>query len=440
MFLDEAIITVRGGSGGRGCVSWRREKFVPKGGPDGGDGGDGGNVYLIANENTDTLSDFASKKKFEAEKGRFGMGQNKCGKSGEDLYLKIPPGTLVFEGEDTLVADLKNSGDQILVARGGRGGYGNAHFKSATRQRPDFAELGEPGEEKQITLELKLVADIGIVGFPNAGKSTLISVISAARPKIADYPFTTLIPNLGVVSVSERSYVVCDVPGLIEGASDGKGLGHQFLRHVERCGILIHMLDISRTFDHGEPDPQKLRDDYRILRKELERYSPILGKKHEIVVLNKIDLISSDQLSMISDHLEKEGIKIFAVISAATKRGTNELAKKLLPLVLEERKKQTTVLENAEPIIPVLQPHITANVMGAYRIEQPNDETIIVRGKRLEQFAVMTDFASKGAIRRFIDVIERIGLRRALKKYCGSTEMKKMPKVFIGKVSIGGYL
>ena len=236
MFLDEATITAIGGNGGRGCVSWRREKYVPKGGPDGGNGGRGGNIYIIADENTDTLSDFASTKKFSAQKGRFGSGRNKNGKDGEDLFLKVPPGTTITDSSDnTEVADLSTHGDQCLVASGGRGGFGNAHFKSSTRQRPDFAELGEPGEEREVQLELKLVADVGIIGFPSVGKSTLISVVSAAKPKIADYPFTTLVPNLGVVDVGERSFVVCDVPGLIEGDSEGKGLGDTFLKHIERC-------------------------------------------------------------------------------------------------------------------------------------------------------------------------------------------------------------
>ena len=243
MFLDEVAIIVRGGDGGRGVVSWRREKYVPKGGPDGGNGGKGGDVRLIADDNTDTLSAFASKKRFTAEHGKMGSGKKCHGRDGENLILKVPPGTLVYEqktgrkipsrreGEFVLLADLEKHGDTVIIARGGRGGCGNAHFVNSYRQRPDFAELGEPGEERHCRLELKLIADIGIVGLPNVGKSTLIAAISSARPRVADYPFTTLIPNLGVVMVAGTSYIVCDVPGLIEGASTGKGLGDRFLRH-----------------------------------------------------------------------------------------------------------------------------------------------------------------------------------------------------------------
>src|SRR3989344_1493775 len=302
MFLDEATIAVHGGNGGRGCVSWRREKFEPMGGPDGGTGGKGGNVIIMADENTDTLSDFASRKKFEALKGRFGSGSNRNGKAGEDMVLLVPPGTLVYEisekGDRHLIADLAEHGDQITVAGGGRGGFGNAHFKSSTRQSPDFAELGEPGEKKMIKLELKLVADIGIIGYPSVGKSTLISVVSSARPKIADYPFTTLIPNLGVVNVADRSFIICDVPGLIEGASEGKGLGHEFLNHIERCGILLHVLDVSRG------DADQLIKDYKAIRKELESHSPTLAKKRELVILNKIDLFGNDA-SLYEKELKK---------------------------------------------------------------------------------------------------------------------------------------
>ena len=273
MFKDEAIIDVKGGKGGKGCLAWRREKYVAKGGPSGGDGGNGGHVMLTANANTDTLSDFTSRKRFEAEAGDAGGGNNRAGRGGEDLVLFVPPGTSVIDttdGKNELIADLRNDGDSVVVAHGGRGGYGNAHFATSVRQRPDFAELGEPGEHLIVRLELKLVADVGIIGYPSVGKSTLISVISAARPKIAAYPFTTLVPNLGVVSVGERDFVVADIPGLIEGASEGKGLGHEFLRHIERCGVLVHVLDLSRALREGNVvDVHQLDLDYRAIRKEL---------------------------------------------------------------------------------------------------------------------------------------------------------------------------
>lgn len=443
MFLDEVKITVKGGNGGRGCVSWRREKFVAKGGPDGGDGGNGGNVFLIADNNTDTLSHFSSKKRFEAKKGRFGMGKNKRGKDGDDLFLNVPPGTVVYKipsplgrgikgegsGEGTPLADLSQNGDQVLIARGGKGGFGNAHFKSSTRQQPDFAELGEPGEGKKLQLELKLVADVGIIGYPSVGKSTLISAISAAKPKIGDYPFTTLVPNLGVVNVDERSYVVCDVPGLIEGAAYGKGLGHQFLKHIERCGVLLHLLDITRD---------DIIDDYKKLRMELTKYSSKLAEKRELIVLNKTDLVQNEKCKMKNDKF-----KIFATISAATHEGTEELKKKLLTIVLNEREQANESFDPSDSsaeagcaqddtsALPVLQPLLESNQMGAYRIQKDGKKTLVT-GRRIEQFTKMTDFRSQGAISRFRDVFKRIGLFKALKDPEG--------EVWIGDVRVDEYL
>lgn len=447
MFLDEAIIEVIGGTGGRGCVSWRREKYVPRGGPDGGDGGTGGSVIIVADENTDTLSDFASRKVFEADKGMYGSGNNKAGKGGKDLELLVPPGTSITQVDPKtrqvvgLIADLKEHGDRIIVAYGGRGGFGNAHFVSSTRQRPDFAELGEPGEERMVKLELKLVADVGIIGIPSVGKSTLISVISNARPKIAAYPFTTLIPNLGVVYVHDRSYVVCDVPGLIEGASEGKGLGDKFLRHIERCGALLHVLDLSRALEEGNTvNIQKLVDDYRVIRKELEAYSPTLNKKRELVILNKVDLLNNEVASVVKD-LKKEGIEIFYAISAATKLHTKELTEKLLPIVLEERAKREEFAEEeqeaAKQALPILKPQEESARMGAYRIEVKQDGTVIVRGRRLEQFTKMTNFDSDGGVDRFRYVTDRIGLIKALKPH--RKDEDEMP-IYIGEIRVNDYL
>ncbi|MBU0767169.1 GTPase ObgE [Patescibacteria group bacterium] len=431
MFLDEAIITVQGGIGGRGCVSFRKEKYVPKGGPDGGDGGKGGDILIVANENTDTLSAFASRKNFKADKGIFGMGKNKNGRDGEDLILKVSIGTVVTEivdGNEVRLADMTRSGERLLVAKGGRGGYGNTHFKAATRQTPDFSELGEPGEEKKLKLELKLVADVGIIGYPSVGKSTLISVVSAAKPKIADYPFTTLVPNLGVVNVDDRSFIVCDVPGLIEGASEGKGLGGQFLKHIERCGILLHMLDVSRALD----DPKILINEYKAIRKELSAHSPILAKKKELIILNKIDL-TPDDIKKFEDVLKDEGIELFTSISAATKNGTDDLMKKLLPIVLEERGKRLEVIDDDE--MPVLKPHLDTEKMGAYHMETKPDG-IYVTGKRLEQFTKMTDFSKEGGVRRLRYVIDRIGLKKAIKKERGESDIP----VYIGEIRVDGYL
>jgi GTP-binding protein len=443
MFLDEAIIDVRGGSGGKGCLAWRREKYVAKGGPSGGDGGLGGHVVLMANSNTDTLSDFASRKRFEAEAGTNGGGQNRGGKDGEDLVLSVPPGTAVIDmtdGANAVLADLQHHGDTLVVARGGRGGYGNAHFATSTRQRPDFAELGEPGEHLKIKLELKLVADVGIIGYPSVGKSTLISVISSAKPKIAAYHFTTLIPNLGVVHVGDRGYVVADVPGLIEGASEGKGLGDKFLKHIERCGVLLHVLDLERALREGnEIDVGQLVADYRAIRKELNAYSPTLEKKRELVILNKSDLLAGDTAA-IEQTLKSEGIDVFASISAASKQGTDKLTKQLLPIVLEERAKRAAVQEEEEsgaPVLPVIKPHLESSRMGAYRIEKTDAGVLVVRGKRLEQFTVMTNFENGGAVNRFRDVAERTGLLRAIKR--ARKDQPDMP-VYIGKVRVDEYL
>ena len=431
MFLDEAVIDVTGGSGGHGCVSWRREKYVAKGGPNGGDGGNGANIYMIANENTDTLSNYSSKKVYTAEDGKMGQKSNRHGRSGEDLYLKVPPGTSIT-GEG-FSGDLSHPGDQVLLVSGGRGGYGNAHFKSSVRQSPDFAEKGEPGEYKKLQLELKLVADVGIIGFPSAGKSTLISVISAAKPKIADYEFTTIVPNLGVVNVDDRFYVACDVPGLIEGAHEGKGLGHQFLKHIERCGLLVHILDVSRALTDGEVDADILVENYQTIRKELESHSPALASKPEIIVLNKIDLIP-DKVDPLINALKEKDINITLSISAATTEGTDELKKLLLPIVLQEREKQKDLPEE-DAKLQVLKPHLDGNDMGSYRIGRAKDG-LHVHGKRLEQFTVMTDFSSEGGVRRFRDVCERIGLVNALRR----EGMKEKTPVYIGEVKVDEYL
>ena len=434
MFLDEAIIDVSGGNGGHGCVSYRREKYVARGGPDGGDGGHGASIYLIANANTDTLSNFASKKFYKAQVGQAGAGQRRTGKSGDDLYLKVPPGTLIKDdsGSGQIIGDLMHHGDQVLVVRGGRGGYGNSHFKSSTRQTPDFAEKGEPAEKKKIQLELKLVADVGIIGYPSVGKSTLISVISNAKPKIADYEFTTLVPNLGVVEVSDRSYIVCDVPGLIEGASDGKGLGHQFLKHIERCGILVHILDVQRALHTGELDIDQLVTDYKAIRRELEKFSPSLMERDELVVLNKIDL-APDKVDETVSYLTGKGIIIFGTISNATTEGVEDLKTRLLPIVLQKRKEREEIIEEEEVV--VLHPHLDSNRMGSYKIDTEGVD-INVTGKRLQQFTTMTEFENEGGVRRFRDVCDRIGLQQAVRQ-----ALKEKPRrVLIGDIDVTDHI
>src|SRR5215468_4030828 len=292
MFVDEVDIHVTAGSGGNGCLSFRREKYVPRGGPDGGDGGAGGSVYITAVPTKNTLIDFRYHPEFKAGRGRHGQGSNRTGQAADDLEINVPIGTLVYERnghESQLLADLTHEGQRVLVARGGRGGRGNAQFVSSTNRAPRRTEPGEQGEEKSLRLELNLLADGGLVGFPNAGKSTLISRIYAARPKIANYPFTTLTPNLGVVGLSDdRSFVVADVPGLIEGAHRGQGLGHQFLRHLERTKVLVHVIDVSGA--SGRPPVQ----DLDTVREELRRFQPALAAKPQLVAANKIDAIDPD--------------------------------------------------------------------------------------------------------------------------------------------------
>ena len=324
-FVDKAKIHVKAGDGGNGCVAWRREKFVPLGGPAGGNGGKGGDVILKADSRMQTLMDFKYKIHFKAERGQHGSGSNKHGKAGEDLVIKVPVGTVVKDAETgEIIADLTKDGQEVVVAKGGKGGKGNAAFKTSTNQAPDYAEEGEKGEERWIELELKLLADVGIIGFPNAGKSTLISVLSNARPKIADYPFTTLSPVLGVVKLDiGKSLVLADIPGLIEGASQGAGLGHEFLRHIERTKFLLHVIDIS---DFREREPLEA---FEIINKEMEQYSPELTKKPQIVVGNKIDILSDkEEINRLKKAFEEKGYR-FIPVSLATKEGIDELKKAL---------------------------------------------------------------------------------------------------------------
>jgi len=319
MFVDEAIIHVKAGDGGAGCVSFRREKYVPKGGPDGGDGGNGGSIIFIADPNKNTLLDFAGKHHWKAKSGQAGMGKKMYGESGEDLLIRVPPGTLVYDTDkQLLLTDLDQPHKEVVIARGGKGGKGNWHFKSSTNQAPRYAEPGTEGEERNLKLELKLIADVGLVGMPNAGKSTLLRAISAARPKVADYPFTTLEPQLGIVELSgDRRIVVADIPGLIEGAQHGAGLGHAFLRHIERTRIIVHLLDLA-PMDGSDP-----AENYRKIRAELEAFSPQLAEKTEIIVANKIDLLTDESaLASVRRELAPRAV---VPISAATRSGIDAL-------------------------------------------------------------------------------------------------------------------
>lgn len=345
MFIDEATIRVKAGDGGNGCLAFRREKFVPRGGPSGGDGGRGGDVVMESSERHNTLVHFRFNPEYKGERGRHGEGSNKTGRDGVGVTLKVPVGTIVYDEETgQKVHDFSRPDERVVIARGGRGGRGNARFASSTHQAPREHEDGRPGEERVYRLELKLLADVGLVGYPNVGKSTLISRISAARPKIADYPFTTLQPNLGVVVVGdakeERSFVVADIPGLIEGASAGAGLGTQFLRHIERTRLLVHLVDVSDA--SGRPDPVK---DAEVIMGELESFGAKLEQKPVIMVASKIDVANKDKLAKLKRYCKKQGMDLFP-ISAVTGKGIDELKYAMAEKVEEGRKAQLT--EQAE--------------------------------------------------------------------------------------------
>ncbi len=345
MFIDRAEIYVRGGNGGNGCMSFRRELFIPKGGPDGGDGGRGGNVYLVADESVTTLLDMAGRHHWTAENGKPGKGKNMTGRSGRDLIVRLPPGTLIYDRDSgRLLKDLDAPGKKVRIVRGGRGGKGNTHFATARHQTPRFSQPGEEGQERWLRLELKLIADVGLVGLPNAGKSTLLSRLTKARPKIAAYPFTTLEPQLGIVEMPGfQRFVMADIPGLIEGAHEGHGLGDDFLRHIERTRIIVHLIDVHPL--DGQPTPIEA---YRVIRNELQKYSQTLADKPELIVANKIDLAdNTDAVDELRDELEAIGIvgNRLTAISAVTGRGLEPLGHRLWDMVLEAKaREQAAVL------------------------------------------------------------------------------------------------
>jgi GTP-binding protein len=328
-FLDEAKVYVRSGDGGNGCLSFRREKFIEFGGPNGGDGGGGGDVVAVAVEGLNTLIDYRYQQHYTAQNGRPGMGKDRHGANGADMVMKVPVGTQIYEEDgETLLADLTKVGQQAVLAKGGNGGFGNAHFKSSTNRAPRHANPGQPGEERTIRLRLKLIADAGIVGLPNAGKSTFLAAVSAARPKIADYPFTTLHPQLGVVGIDGREFVLADIPGLIEGAHEGSGLGDRFLGHVERCRVILHLVD--GTGEHAGKA-------YKTVRTELEAYGGGLADKVEVVALNKADALTPEILKRQVAHLKRAANKTPLVISAATGEGVREVLRALLQAIEENR-------------------------------------------------------------------------------------------------------
>ena len=409
-FYDRAKIFVKAGDGGNGSVHFRREKYVPYGGPDGGDGGRGGSVYLQLDTSLNTLVDYHYHQHHRAGHGGSGSKQQSHGAKGEDIVLRVPAGTLVRDAEtNELLADMVDPTQQVMVARGGRGGLGNVHFATSTNQTPREAQKGEPGEERWLSFELKLIADVGLIGFPNAGKSTLLSVVSAAHPKIADYPFTTLTPNLGVVVIGEpgsrdeMSFVLADIPGLIEGAAQGAGLGHEFLRHVERTHLLLHLLDGATS----ERDPW---ESFQAINRELAEYSETLAKRPQVVVLNKMDVPEArERWEAVKKHAEEAGLPVFA-ISAATRQGVDELMY-FTANRLREAQTEAQALSERSPVPagPVFRPEpedtfTVSREQGSY----------VVRGKRVERLVAMTDQESSEGMARLEQTLRRIGVTGAL--------------------------
>ncbi len=400
-FIDEATITVGGGRGGDGIVAWRREKYVPKGGPAGGDGGRGGDVVLEATPELSTLIDFRFKKNFVAEAGKAGSTSNKSGRSATDLIVPVPVGTLVYrleeDGSEFLLADLSLPGETIRVAKGGRGGLGNQHFATSARQAPRFAEKGEPADGCSLRLELKLLADCGVVGLPNAGKSTLLSVSSAARPKIADYPFTTLEPQLGVVRLApEESFVMVDVPGLIEGAHAGSGLGDRFLRHIERTRVLIHLMD-------GASTAEQILADRATIENELRLWNPTLLERPIIPVLSKLDLPEArERFEELRPQIE--GLR---GISAVTGEGVRDLLYAAFRAIAS-----TPLPAIAEPDVP----RFNLTPQEAFEIERDPDGAFVVTGDRVERLAAMTDFDTDEGLGRFEAILAKMGVDKALRE------------------------
>jgi GTPase len=398
MFLDEAIVTFTSGRGGSGAVAFHREKHVPRGGPNGAQGGRGGDVVLIADRGRRTLYDFRLLDHYEAGSGVHGLG-NKRGKSAKNIEIKLPVGTVITNEETgEVMIDMTKHGMKFIVAKGGRGGHGNEHYVNSVRQAPNFAEKGGPPEVVKVKLELKLLADVGLIGMPNAGKSTLISVISAAKPKIADYPFTTIIPNLGVVLHRQTSFVVADMPGLIEGASSGVGLGHQFLKHVERTRVLVHVIDVLPV---DESDPAK---NFEMIEHEIELYRADIAARPRVVALNKIDLIDPERVAELKDRFETFGFPVFP-ISAATNVGLEDLLNTLHDVVDAEQ---------PEDEMPVVMPALLKQGEDFWEIIT-EDDGFIVKGKRLERMVGMTDLESKDAVRYLQRRLDRIGVIQKLR-------------------------
>lgn len=410
-FVDRAVIHLTAGDGGNGCASVHREKFKPLGGPDGGNGGNGGDVLLVVDPNVHTLLDFHFRPHAKAGSGKLGQGGDRAGAAGETLVMKVPSGTVVFTEDGEMLADLIGPGTTFVAAQGGRGGLGNRALSSKARKAPGFALLGEPGEARNLVLELRSVADVGLLGFPSAGKSSLISVLSAAKPKIADYPFTTLVPNLGVITGGDTVFTMADVPGLIPGASEGKGLGLDFLRHIERCAVLVHVVDCA-TLEPGR-DPVS---DVDALELELSKYTPGLGGKLEerprVVVLNKIDVPEAAELAeFVRPEFEARGLHVFE-ISTATRKGLRELTFALAKVVEQYREMQPVL----EPETIVLRPLAVDDTGFTVEADPEEEGAFIVRGSRPERWIRQTSFGNDEAVGYLADRLNRLGVEDKLAK------------------------
>lgn len=409
MFVDKVKVFVKGGDGGNGIVAFRREKYVPNGGPAGGDGGRGGDVIFVVDEGLRTLMDFRYKKHFKAARGENGRSKSQHGAGADDLIVKVPPGTVVKDAETgEIVADLTKHNQKAVIARGGRGGRGNTRFATPVNPAPSIAENGEPGEERWVELELKLLADVGLVGFPSVGKSTLLSVVSAAKPKIAAYHFTTLVPNLGVVRVEDgRSFVLADLPGLIEGAHQGVGLGHQFLRHVERTKVIIHVIDMAGS--EGR-DPY---EDYVQINQELRLYRQDLAHRPQVIAANKMDLPEAEENLKLFREMVGEEIPIFP-ISAATREGIEPLLYQVMEMLeKEEAEKAEEVVEEETERRKIYRPKKEKE--DPFVIRREND-IFVVEGARIEKLVQMTNFRYQDSIMRFADTIKKMGLEQALRE------------------------
>lgn len=412
MFVDTAKVFIQAGKGGDGAVSFRREIYIDKGGPDGGDGGVGGDVVFVATDDLNTLVDFRFKPELKATAGQNGAKRNQRGRSGQSLYVKVPVGTIVRrDGE--VIADLSTDGEEVTIAQGGDGGFGNAHFKSSVRQTPRIAEKGELGDTFEAELELKLLADVGLVGFPNAGKSTFLSVVSNARPEIADYAFTTLTPNLGVADIDTNSLLIADIPGLIEGASEGKGLGDAFLRHIERTAVLLHLIDVYSD---------DIAVAYQTIRGELEKYSPELVTRPEVVAITKIEGLDEDIINMQIEALEgvvPPDTQIFAVSSSAHK-GLKDVLRVLHSKVVEVRKQQSEMVDEddfSDLDVITLSDEALSNHWAVEKSQNEEGETVfIVTGEKIEKFARRTQFDNFEGVNRLRDIMKKLGISHELRR------------------------